>query len=186
MSPAAAPGTTRVPPPLGPWATYGRRPGLVRTALRFQAALCSQWCGSKRSHRYTSHRLKRPKDPQAQRMPLKLLKNLHSAIRRAMRSCLGNEGGSMSERSCERRWDCGWGVRRGFLRKSQGACTYFSGGSDSKESACNAGDPGSIPGSGRSPGGGHGNPLLYSCLENSMDRGAWWATVHGWKAVRHD
>ena len=38
---------------------------------------------------------------------------------------------------------------------------------------------GSIPGSGRSPGGGHGNPLQYSCLENSMDRGTWWATVHG-------
>ena len=50
------------------------------------------------------------------------------------------------------------------------------GGSDSKESACNAGDPGSIPGSGRSPGVGNGNPLQYSCLENSMDRGAWWAT----------
>ena len=39
-------------------------------------------------------------------------------------------------------------------------------------------DMGSIPGSGRSPGGGHNNPLQYSCLENSMDRGAWWATVH--------
>ena len=48
-----------------------------------------------------------------------------------------------------------------------------------KESAYNAGDPGSIPGSGRSPGEGNGNPLLYSCLENPMDRGAWWATVHG-------
>ena len=40
-------------------------------------------------------------------------------------------------------------------------------------------DTGSIPGSGRSPGGGHGNPLQYSCLDNFMDRGAWWATVHG-------
>ena len=40
-------------------------------------------------------------------------------------------------------------------------------------------DMGSIPGLGRSPGGGHGNPLQYSCLENPMDRGAWWATVHG-------
>ena len=49
----------------------------------------------------------------------------------------------------------------------------------SKESACSAGDPGSIPGSGRSPGVGNSNPLQYSCLENSMDRGAWWATVHG-------
>ena len=47
-----------------------------------------------------------------------------------------------------------------------------------KESACSAGDPGSAPGSGRSPGGGHGNALEYSCLENSMDRGAWQATVH--------
>ena len=55
----------------------------------------------------------------------------------------------------------------------------FPGGSDSKESACNVGDWGSIPGSGRSPGEGNGNPLLYSCLENPMDRGAWWVAVHG-------
>ena len=48
----------------------------------------------------------------------------------------------------------------------------------SKESACNAGDPGSIPGLGSSPGEGHGNPLQDSCLENSMARGAWQATVH--------
>ena len=53
------------------------------------------------------------------------------------------------------------------------------GGSDSKESACNAGDLGSIPGSWRCPGEGNGYPLQYSCLENSMDRGARWATVHG-------
>ena len=51
--------------------------------------------------------------------------------------------------------------------------------SDSKQSACNAGDSGSIPGLGRSPGEGNGNPLQYSCLENSVDGGAWWATVHG-------
>ena len=51
--------------------------------------------------------------------------------------------------------------------------------SDGKESACNAGDPGSIPGLGRSPGEGNGNPLQYSCLEISIDRGAWWATVQG-------
>ena len=62
---------------------------------------------------------------------------------------------------------------------------YFVGGSDGKESACNAGDPGSIPGLGRSPEEGNGNPLQYSCLENSMDKGAWWATVHG-VAKRHD
>ena len=48
-----------------------------------------------------------------------------------------------------------------------------------KENTCNAGDPGSISGSGRSPGEGNGNRLQYSCLENSMDRGAWWAKVHG-------
>ena len=55
----------------------------------------------------------------------------------------------------------------------------FPGGSDSKKSACNAGDLGSVPELGRSPGELNGNPLQYSCLENSMDRGAWWATVHG-------
>ena len=55
----------------------------------------------------------------------------------------------------------------------------FPGGSAGKESACNAGDPGSIPGAGRSPGEGNGYPLQCSCLENSMDRGAWWATIHG-------
>ena len=54
----------------------------------------------------------------------------------------------------------------------------FSNGSDSKEPACSAGDMGSIPGSGRSPGEGSGYPLQYSCPENSMDRGAWTATVH--------
>ena len=55
----------------------------------------------------------------------------------------------------------------------------FLGGSDGKELACNAGDLGSIPGSGRPPGKGNGSPPQYFCLENSMDRGAWWATVHG-------
>ena len=61
-------------------------------------------------------------------------------------------------------------------------CIYvyvgFRGGSDTKESACNAGDMGSIPGLGRSPGERKGYPLQYSCLENPMDRGAWWAAVH--------
>ena len=55
----------------------------------------------------------------------------------------------------------------------------FPGGSEDKASACNAGDPGSIPGLGRSPGEGNGNPLQYSCQENPVDRGAWWATVDG-------
>ena len=54
----------------------------------------------------------------------------------------------------------------------------FPRSSVGKESACNVGDPGSIPGLGRSPGEGNGKPLQYSCLENSMDREAWWATVH--------
>ena len=55
----------------------------------------------------------------------------------------------------------------------------FPGGSVVKESTCNVGDQGSILGLGRSPGEGNGNPLQYSCLENPMDREAWWATVHG-------
>ena len=54
----------------------------------------------------------------------------------------------------------------------------FLSGSDDKESACNAGDSDSILESGRSPGEGNDNPLQYPCLENPMDRGAWWATVH--------
>ena len=60
-----------------------------------------------------------------------------------------------------------------------GAGTSDDGSSDGKESACNAGDLGLTPGSGRSPGERYGNPLQYSCLKNSMDRGAWLATVHG-------
>ena len=55
----------------------------------------------------------------------------------------------------------------------------FPGGSDGKEPAYNAGYSNSIPGSGKSPGEGHGNPLQYSCLENLKDGGAWWAIVHG-------
>ena len=55
----------------------------------------------------------------------------------------------------------------------------FPGGSGSKESACNAGDLGLMPGSGRSPGEGNGNPLQCSCMRNPMDREAWWAIVHG-------
>ena len=56
----------------------------------------------------------------------------------------------------------------------------------SKESACSAGDPGSIPGSGRSSGEGNGNPVQYSCLENTMDRGVRQATVHGVTRVGHN
>ena len=60
-----------------------------------------------------------------------------------------------------------------------GGLSWWLGG---KDSACNMGDArdvGFIPGSGRYPGGGNGNPLQYSCLENPMDRGIWWATIHG-------
>ena len=64
----------------------------------------------------------------------------------------------------------GKGVRKG--------CMGFPGGSEVKAPACSAGDLGSIPGSGRSPGEGNGNPLQYSCLENPMEGGTWWATVH--------
>ena len=55
----------------------------------------------------------------------------------------------------------------------------FPGGSDGRESTCNAEDPDLIPRSESSPGEGNGNPLQYCCLENPMDRGAWWPTVHG-------
>ena len=65
-----------------------------------------------------------------------------------------------------------------FLQQPQGE-EGFPGSSDGPESPYNAGDPSLIPGSGRSPGGGNGNPLQYSCRDNPMDRGAWWATIHG-------
>ena len=60
----------------------------------------------------------------------------------------------------------------------------FPGGTDGKESACNAGDPGVSPRLGKSPGEGNGNPLQYSCLENSMDRGACWATLYSMESQR--
>ena len=63
----------------------------------------------------------------------------------------------------------------------------FPSGSDDKEPACNAEDSGSIPGLGRPPGEGHGNPLQYSCLENSIDRGALWVGYSPWgHRVGHD
>ena len=68
------------------------------------------------------------------------------------------------------------------LRSKLGLPRWFSG----KESTCHAGDAGSIPGPGRSPGGGHDNPLQDSCLENPMDRGVWRAAAHGSQRVGHD
>ena len=80
-----------------------------------------------------------------------------------------------------------YGMAESFHRSSETITTLLTGYTpkqnglpgwlSSKEAASNAGDPGSIPGSGRSPGGGHGNPLQYSCLENTVDRGAQQATV---------
>ena len=70
-------------------------------------------------------------------------------------------------------------TRTRFLFQERSSEKAFPGGSEVKVSACNAGDLGSIPGSGRSPGEGNGKPLQSSCLENPMDGGAWWATVHG-------
>ena len=67
----------------------------------------------------------------------------------------------------------------GGLDDKDSAFGDFPGSSHGKESACNAGELSSIPGSGRSPGEGNGHPLQYSCLENPMDRGIWWVTVHG-------
>ena len=72
-------------------------------------------------------------------------------------------------------------------KKVLGYNYYFlitPGGSEGKAPACNAGDPGSIPGSGSSPGEGNGNPLQYPCLENPMDGRAWWATAHGFAKSR--
>ena len=62
----------------------------------------------------------------------------------------------------------------------------FPGSSEGKESTCSVGEPGSVPASGRSPGEGNGKPLQYPCLEKSMDRGDWWATVPGIERVSHD
>ena len=81
----------------------------------------------------------------------------------------------------------GWGEGQGLWPSSEDtksphvALLGFSDGSDAKESACNAGNPDLIPGSGRSPGEGNGYPLQHSCLENSMGRGAWWASLWGRK-----
>ena len=91
-------------------------------------------------------------------------------------SCLGNP---MDRGSC---WTMVHTVAKSLIWLSDFTFTFsmdFPGGSDSKASVYNAGDLGSIPGSGRSDGEGNGNPLQYYCLENPMDRGAWWATVHG-------
>ena len=77
-------------------------------------------------------------------------------------------------------------IHLGFFCHTTCGILGFPGGSDGKEPAYNAGDPGSNLGLRISPGKGNGNPLQYSCLENPMDRGAWQVTVHGVARVRHD
>ena len=78
-------------------------------------------------------------------------------------------------------WEIPWTEEPGRLVHgvAESDTTFQAGISEVKVSACNAGDLGSIPGSGRSPGEGNDNPLQYSCLENPMDGGAWQATPHG-------
>ena len=104
-------------------------------------------------------------------------------------SCIGEGHGNPLQCSCLENprdggawWAAVYGVAQSRMRLKQlssskdlGLLWWLS----SKESVCNAGDSGLIPGLGRSPGKGNDNPLQYSCLENPMDRGAWWATVHG-------
>ena len=79
-----------------------------------------------------------------------------------------------------------WVLYHWYLLGSPVKCIPSPGSSVHKESACNAGDLGLIPGLGRSPGEGNGNPLQNSCLGNLMDRGAWRAEVHGVTRVRHN
>ena len=93
------------------------------------------------------------------------------------RTCTKNEGSGRDEQDRTHNF---------FFWPYPTACGGFPRGSVGKESTCNAGDPGLIPGWGRSPGEGNGNPLQYSCLENPRDRGAWQATVHGVTRVGHD
>ena len=81
--------------------------------------------------------------------------------------------------NCWHKWPQTWWLAKNNTNVLSHRSVGFPGVSNGKESASDAGEVGSIPGSGRSPGGGNGYPLQYSCLENSTDRGAWWTTVHG-------
>ena len=99
-------------------------------------------------------------------------------------SCIGKGSGNPLQCSClenprdrEAWWAAIYGVAQSWTQLKQLSCSSSSS-SEGKASACNAGDSGSIPGSGRSLGEGNGNPLQYPCLENSMDKGACWAIVH--------
>ena len=88
---------------------------------------------------------------------------------------------------CRRPWFNSW-VKKICWRRDRPPTPVFldfPDGSDGKESTCSAGNLRSIPELGSYPGGGHGNPLQYSCLENPMDKGAWWVTIQGLQRVRH-
>ena len=119
----------------------------------------------------------------------KTVKNL-SAIKETQIQFLGQEDPlekGMATHSSIFAWRIPWTEEPGGLQSlghklldmtEQLTLWRYSGGTDNKESACNVRDLGSIPGSGRCPGEENGNPLQYSCLGNSMDRGAWWVTAH--------
>ena len=91
-----------------------------------------------------------------------------------------------NSRLCYWERDCGTGVSATlyWLKSSYNKTGGFPGSSVVKNPPANAGDMGSVPGLGRSPGGWHGNPLQYSCLDNPKDRGAWWITVHGVRVAK--
>ena len=96
---------------------------------------------------------------------------------------MGFPDSSVGKESACNAGDPGWFLAQD-VSLEKGKATHSSilglpGGSDSKEFACYVGGLSSIPGLGRSPGEGNGYPLQYSCMENPVDRGAWWATVHG-------
>ena len=97
---------------------------------------------------------------------------------RAALLTLQTQGGEVCRRACDLKAESFFFFFFFFFKVF--ICSFgFPGDSDGKESACNAGNQGSIPELGRSPGEGNGNPLQYSCLANSTDGGAWWAPVHG-------
>ena len=111
--------------------------------------------------------------------------NLYTLLVRAKTDTVILESNQMvisQQKSIHTVWPSSSGQERGLVQAHKRTCTWLLLYSllalDSEESACNVADPSSIPGLGRSPGEEYGNPLWYSCLENPMDRGAWWATVH--------
>ena len=114
--------------------------------------------------------------------------NLHQPLGQVPQQLWGGRGEVLGDTCWGTPGECSQNREEGwipFWELEPGRVSFPLTASDSKESACNAGHQGSIPGSGRSPGEENGYPLQYSCLENPMHRGAWQATVHG-VAKRHD